>query len=124
MQQHIYNCSECLQRLIAMEVLLAAADELEQPYRLPKPDMTKPLYMRHDTADGFIYSRVEQRGDKWLQRQWGKQLKGQRECETLREANEHALAAFEQMFPEHRCTSRCSSEDYDSLNMHPAAIFR
>jgi hypothetical protein len=63
--------------------------------------------MRHDTADGFIYSRVERQGHKWIARHWGDQLHGQRECQTMREANEHATMAFAQMFPEHRCTERC-----------------
>src|SRR4051794_1356210 len=89
-----------LQRLIETETLLAIV------YRLT-PDLATPLSSRHDTADSFVFSRVERRGNKWLERHWGDQLHGGHECETLQGANEHSLAAFEQMFPEHRCTERC-----------------
>jgi hypothetical protein len=105
-QKHAYDCRDCLRRLIEVETLLAIADDESPPYRL-MPDMAKPLSMRHDTADGFIFSRVERCGKKWLERHWGDQLQGEHECQTRQEANEHAVAAFEQMFPEHRCTERC-----------------
>jgi hypothetical protein len=105
-QKHIFGCPACLKRLIAVEVELSIGDAHNPPRSL-RADMTKPLFMRHDTADGFIYSRIEKHGDKWLERHWGEQLQGQHSCQTLKEANEHAMAAFEQMFPEHRCTERC-----------------
>jgi anti-sigma factor RsiW len=105
-QKHIFDCPECLKRLIGVELALALRD-VNVPPRSLKPDMRKPLSVRHDTADGFIYSRVEKRADKWMERHWGGQLDGGSEFATMSEANEHALAAFAQMFPEHRCTDRC-----------------
>jgi anti-sigma factor RsiW len=109
-QRHIFQCPDCLKRLIEIEMLLALEDAQAAPHELPKPDMRKPQYIRHDTADGFIYSRVERRGRKWLARHWGERLEGQYEYRTMREANEHAMASFAQMFPEHRCTERCSAD--------------
>jgi hypothetical protein len=107
-QRHIFNCPDCLKRLIAIGFAVALKDaEGRAGSRSAKPDMRKPLFIRHDTADGFIYSRVEKRGQKWFALHWGEQLQGQRECRTMREANEYAIAAFAQMFPEHRCTQRC-----------------
>jgi hypothetical protein len=108
-QKHIYNCPACLKRLVEAEMLLALADVEAPPHQL-KPDVTKPLSVRHDTADGFIYSQVARRGDKWLERHWGGQLQGQDELPTMEQANGHALAAFAEMFPEHRCTERCCND--------------
>jgi len=107
LQTHIFHCPECLQRLVRAEVLLMLEEAVLEPRHLPRPDRRRPLFIRHDTADGFIYSRVKKRGKKWLVVHWGEQLDGQWECSTMREANEHAMAAFAQMFPEHRCTERC-----------------
>lgn len=73
LQKHAFDCPDCLKRLIELETLLAIADEEDPPYRW-QPEMTKPLFLRHATADGFIYSLVEKRGDKWLERHCGDQL--------------------------------------------------
>ena len=105
-QRHIYNCPDCLMRLIAAEAILASDDEWDPPMSL-KPDISKPVYLMHDTADGFIYSRVQREGQKWVERHWGDTIAGRSQVETMQQANEHALAAFSQMFPEHRCTERC-----------------
>jgi len=107
LQKHIFDCPDCLQRLIKTEMDLMLADAFAESRHTPTPYPRKPLFIRHDTADGFIYSRVEKRGRKWFVLHWGDQLEGQQECLTMREANEHAIAAFAQMFPEHRCTNRC-----------------
>ena len=77
--------------------------------QLGVPDKRKPLHIVHDTADGFIYSRTEKQGRKWIAHHWGDQLQGARECKTMREANEYLQTSFEQMFAEHRCTARCGT---------------
>jgi hypothetical protein len=77
--------------------------------------MSKPVSTRHDTADGFIYLRVERKGRRWTERHWGDELSGGGEYETMHEANEHAVAAFWQVFPERRCTERCSAEPQAEL---------
>src|SRR4051794_8827750 len=78
-QRHIFKCADCLKRLIEVELMVALTGP-EVPSRgLPPANTRKPLFIRHDTADGFIYSRVERRGSTWLARHWGKQLQGQRE---------------------------------------------
>jgi hypothetical protein len=105
-QRHIYRCPDCLKRLITTTLAVAIKDEYNPPHAI-KPDLSKPVYFRHDTADGFIYSRVQRHGVKWVERHWGEQLDGLSEFETMWEANEQAVAAFAQMFPEHRCTERC-----------------
>jgi hypothetical protein len=105
-QTHLFSCEPCLKYLLKVELVLASAGLLDsQP---PAADKRKPLYVVHDTADGMIYLKAEKQGRKWIARQWGPQLEGMRECRTMREANEHLVASFGQMFPEHRCTDRCS----------------
>jgi hypothetical protein len=103
-QRHLFNCAPCLKRLLAIEVQLAIGESL---WPEAVPTSAKPLFVRHDTGDGFIYSRVEQRGRFWLSRHWGAELDGIRKCRTMREANEFAMESFRQMFPEHCCTARC-----------------
>jgi hypothetical protein len=56
------------------------------------PDQRKPLFIVHDTSDGFIYSCAERRGRKWFARHWGEELDGGWECATMREASEFPLA--------------------------------
>ena len=107
LQKHIFDCPDCLQRLIKTEMDLMLADAFAESRHTATPHPRKPLFVRHDTADGFIYCRVKKRGRKWFALHWGDQLNGQQECLTMREANEQAVAAFAQMFPEHRCTDRC-----------------
>jgi hypothetical protein len=105
-QHHMHHCSDCLKRLIAEELALSSMGAYEPAHRI-KPDVSKPLFVRHATTDGFIYSLVERKGRRWVERHWGEQLDGSVEYATMREANEYALVAFAQMFPEHRCTERC-----------------
>ena len=107
-QKHIFGCPECLRRLIEATYrseLLGLG-----PTPLAAPGRRKPLRFVHDTADGLIYGSVEKQGRRWVVRHWGEQLDGMKECATLREANEFAIASFQQMFPEHRCTKRCRTE--------------
>jgi hypothetical protein len=108
-QRHIYHCSDCLRRLIEADLPLVIADAVMPPHSI-KPDVSRPVFTRHDTADGFIYSRVERKGRRWIERHWGDELSGGGEYRTMREANDHAVAAFWQLFPEHRCTERCSAD--------------
>src|SRR4051794_9450416 len=86
-QRHLFKCGDCLKLLLALEILLAEKELLDGDGS-PVPDSRKPLFIVHDTADGFIYSKAERRGRKWFARHWGKTLEGGRECGTMREANE------------------------------------
>jgi hypothetical protein len=104
-QRHIYECPDCLRRLIEITYIQELAGLA--PKALCGPTTRKPLSFVHDTADGFIYSKVERRGRKWVGRHWGDQLHGMRECATVRQANEYVVRSFNEMFPEHRCTDRC-----------------
>jgi hypothetical protein len=105
-QRHLFNCGPCLHRLIEIEYALAALDLIVP--RGPAMNKRKPLFIVHDTADGFVYCQtVRLAHGKWMARNWGDRLQGARECKTMREANEHLLTAFREMFPEHRCTDRC-----------------
>jgi hypothetical protein len=103
-QRHIFHCPDCLTRLISNDILLMLEDA-HPLHDLPRSDMRQST--RHDTVEGFVYSRVERRGRKWLARYWGERVQRQRECRTMREASAHARDDFAQMFPEHRCTERC-----------------
>jgi hypothetical protein len=105
-QRHLFKCGPCLKRLLEIEYKLALEEALLGGGS-PIPDKRKPLFIVHDTGDGFIYSRAEKTGGKWFARHWGKQLQGGRECKTMREANEFLIQSFAEMFPEHRCTRRC-----------------
>ena len=107
-QRHLYQCGKCLQRLV--EITFGLALDRVTPEALPVVSKRKALFIVHDTADGFIYSRTERRGRKWIARHWGEQLEGGKECKTLGEANEFLVSAFSQMFPEHRCTERCATQ--------------
>lgn len=104
-QRHIYECPDCLRRLI--EITYVQELEGAGPKPLCAPSTRKPSSFVHDTADGFVYSKVERRGRKWIARHWGDQLDGMRLCATVREANEYVVASFQEMFPEHRCTEQC-----------------
>jgi hypothetical protein len=106
-QRHLFGCGPCLKRLIAIEVLLNIAEPAGPPDASILRDRRRPLYIRHDTPDGFVYSRVERSGRAWCVRHWGDELNGSSEWRTMREANTYAIEAFRQMFPEHRCTERC-----------------
>jgi hypothetical protein len=112
-QRHIYDCSDCLQRLVEITYIQESAGVgPKPPYLL---STRQPLSFVHDTADGFVYSVVERRGRKWIARHWGDQLDGLRECVTVKEANEFVVASFQEMFPEHRCTERCIVLDKNML---------
>lgn len=105
-QCHLFNCGPCLRRLIEIEFSLVALDLIVP--RGPALDKRKPLFIVHDTADGFVYCQtVKLARGKWLARNWGDQLNGARECRTMREANDHLLTAFREMFPEHGRIERC-----------------
>jgi hypothetical protein len=106
LQRHLCACGPCLCRLVKFEFALAFTDEITPP-RLSIVDMDVPLYIRHHTADGFIYARVERSSDGWIVSHWGDQLSGRNVAGSMREANENAITAFQQMFPEHRCNARC-----------------
>ena len=86
LQAHIFHCPDCLTRLKEIELLLALPDASVGRQDSAKAEMRKPLFIRHDTVDGFIYLRVEKRGRKWLALHWGEQLNGQQEFLTMREA--------------------------------------
>jgi len=107
-QRHIFDCPDCLRRLIEVTV----DQELQGlgPNPLWVPNSRAPLSFVHDTADGFIHLKVERRGRKWVARHWGEHLEGMRECASIREANAYSVASFQEMFPEHRCTDRCGTE--------------
>jgi hypothetical protein len=104
-QQHIYECPDCLRRLIEITYIQELAGLGPKPLCIPTAG--KPLSFIHDTTDGLIHSNVERRGRKWIGRHWGDQFNGMRVCATMREANEYVVRSFEEMFPEHRCTERC-----------------
>ena len=113
-QRHVFYCHEpCLHRLIELEVDLQERDLRHPPFAV-EHDRRSPLFIRHDTADGLVYMRVERRGRRWFTRHWGDQLDGGRECRTMREANEAAVTDFQAMFPEHRCTARCCANPQSS----------
>jgi hypothetical protein len=111
-QRHLLACGPCLRRLVEVEGQLAEKGLVYA--RVLVPGLRKPLHIVHDTADGFIYSRAERRGRKWLARHWGTQLDGGRECATMREANEYLICSFSELFPEHRCTERCQPVAHES----------
>jgi len=73
----------------------------------PTPGKNRPLFIVHDTVDGLIYSRAERRGKKWFARHWGDELDGGGEFLSMRQANDFLTRTFNEMFPEHRCTTRC-----------------
>jgi hypothetical protein len=105
LQRHLFNCSNCLNRLLEIEVINEGIDGIAT--LRPKVDKRKPLFIVHDTGDGMIYSRADRRGSRWIARHWGPELAGARQCRTMREANEYLASSFVEMFPEHRCTARC-----------------
>lgn len=116
-QRHLFHCPSCLKRLITLEVLVAATDCREDPQIYHS---RKPLFIKHDTGDGFIFCRVERDGRTWVARHWGNNLNGTRTCRTMREANEHAIQSFREMFPEHRCTQRCLLNPVDTADDNEA----
>ena len=117
-QTHIYNCPECLKKLVAITLVQEMQGLGPEPLVLPTT--RKPLSFMHDTADGLVFCKVERRGRKWLALHWGDQIDGTRECASVREANEYAVTSFHQMFPEHRCTVRCKAESSDGRSDHPS----
>lgn len=63
-QRHIYECPDCLRRLIEITYIRELQGLGPKPLCLPKT--RKLLSFVHDTADGFIYSKVERRGRECL----------------------------------------------------------
>ena len=107
-QRHIFNCGDCLGRLVHTTFVLAQRG-LTPPEPIALVPKRRRMSFVHDTADGLIFSKSERQGRKWIARHWGDQLQGGRDCKTVSEANEFLVASFHQMFPEHRCTERCCS---------------
>lgn len=68
-QRQLFKCGDWLKRLLAVEVLLAEIELVPGDGSLV-PNKRKPLFIVHDTSDGFIYSQTERRGRKWFARQW------------------------------------------------------
>jgi hypothetical protein len=102
-QRHLFNCKPCLKRLVELEYKLGLQEKTGTGRAaVSAPHRRKPLFIRHDTADGFIYCRVERYGRRWVARHWGDQLAGARECRTMGDANEFLARSFSEMFPEHR----------------------
>jgi hypothetical protein len=62
--------------LLAVQVLLDGDGS-------PVAEKRKPLFIVHDTDDGFIYSKTERRGRRWFACRWDEELDGGRECGTL-----------------------------------------
>jgi len=118
-QQHMRKCASCLAWLIAVEAQLGAARD---PSLLRVPERRHPLFAVHDTIDGLIYSRAELSDGEWSARHWGRELNGGRRCATLEEANEYLFQSFVQMFPEHRCTPRCSIEPNPTGHRHDSTL--
>jgi hypothetical protein len=114
-QRHLFNCRTCLRQLIEIEFAMPHSDLVT--FRFPVVNTRKPLFIVHDTADGFVYCQtVKLANGKWMARNWGDELQGARSCKTMREANEHLLSAFNEMFPEHRCTERCGEAPASRAN--------
>jgi hypothetical protein len=103
LQRHLAKCPQCLHRLLDIEETLPSAET----DHCSKPNSRKCVFIVHDTGDGMIYCRAEKRGRKWFAHRWGRQISGGQTCTTLDEANEFLATSFREMFPEHRCTSRC-----------------
>jgi hypothetical protein len=103
------KCGDCVKRLLAQEILLAQKELLDGDGSSVW-DVCKPVFIVHDTGDGFIYSKAERRGRKSWARRWCDTLDGGRECATMHQANEFLIRSFVEMFPEHRCTRRCRTD--------------
>jgi hypothetical protein len=100
-QRHLFKCPTCLEKLIEIEASRGPSTSTVE--------MTKPISMVHYTADGPIYSLAEKRDEVWFARHWGKTLDGGRTLPTVGEANAYLISSFAEMFPEHRCSSRCGA---------------
>ena len=75
----------------------------------------KPIDRTHHTSDGPIRVWVYKTPYGWLGRHQGSQLDGGRVFKTLKAANVYAEESFAQMFPEHKCGRRCTSNEPQPL---------
>jgi hypothetical protein len=105
LQRHLLECERCLLRLSEIEAPLMPKFDVQDA--APTLPARRALFIVHETADGMVYCRAENRSRGWFAHHWGGQLSGGEHCRTVGEANQHVSAAFRQMFPEHRCTRRC-----------------
>ena len=86
-ERHVLACPVCRDRLKAIE----------------------PVSFVHVTKDGPVYSRATKLATgRVMARRWGKQMEGIRECVSVAVAKLFLTQSFFQMFPEHRCGSKCS----------------
>jgi hypothetical protein len=101
--EHLLVCHECQDRLSAVDNLL-----------LLRTIRDLPVNYTHQTADGPIQVRVVGRAGLWRATLAGQMLADMREFLDLRQANEYALGAFWEMFPEHReCVEGCGPGEAD-----------
>lgn len=71
-------------------------------------EVIEPVNYVHFTKDGPVYLRATLlTTGKVMARHWGKNLNGGRVCESVAAARKYLSESFSQMFPEHRCTSKC-----------------
>lgn len=113
LEMHVFFCMLCQHRLAEtndfVTAMRAAAAEC---LKLGEPTNTPAHRFTHDTDDGLIESEVTLIGSKkWLGHHWGPQLDGGMTWSTMGEAVTYLIESFQQMFPEHVCTTTCLKDD-------------
>jgi hypothetical protein len=86
-EEHLLVCDGCRARLDAIE----------------------PVNYIHYTEDGLIYSRATRlTTGRVMAQHWGSDLHGARIFRTVAAARKYLDESFSQMFPEHKCSVRCT----------------
>ena len=103
-EEHLLVCSACQDRL-------AELDEFVGAIRDAVGEVLDKVGWTHATADGPVrLQAAKSRPGQWVARFEGRELEGGRTFDSLREACGFLHRSFAEMYPEHRCTAQCRSD--------------
>ena len=104
-EEHLLICGDCQDRAASWDGFIAATKEALERVG---------TYLVHRTEDGPILIVPQRSGDEWTAALEGLQLWTMARGNTSEDAINLAVERFEQMFPEHQCTSDCGWRMRDS----------
>jgi hypothetical protein len=103
-EEHLLLCESCRQIVSELDVFA--------PLLQGRGRGRRSAAFVHDTEDGLIRLELQTLpGSKWAARFWGENLEGTAVLMSAGEAYGHLRRVFGDMYPAHRCTSRCGAQD-------------
>lgn len=102
---HLIVCPVCLHEYEATCDFVATLDMALNPE-------TAPMMEIHQTSDGPVRLHLRRNGDVWVGTLRGLQINSGAFGLSRAHAEKSIRTTFEQMFPEHRCTTTCYQKIY------------